>query len=107
MRAYPPLPGPVVRGDGGFVRGFVASACLSAFQDAPGRADPRRILRHALQGGTALSAGVHAARALQRQEYARALLAGASGALGVMLVERLLRDDARPSQEIEHGQEKR
>ncbi|MBO3273917.1 hypothetical protein [Pseudomonas schmalbachii] len=103
MKAYPPVPRPPAWDDGNFVRGFVASACLSAFQDVPGKPDLRRVARHALQGGTAICAGTLAARALQRQEYSRALLTGMAGALGVMLVERLLRDDARSSQEIEHG----
>ena len=79
MKAYP-----VVRGagwdDANFAKGFVASACLSAFQDASGQPDLRRVARHALQGGTALFAGM-------------------AGAVGVMLVERWLRDGARPCQE--------
>ncbi|WP_275628552.1 hypothetical protein [Pseudomonas sp. 273] len=98
MKAYPALR-QAAWDDANFAKGFVTSACLSAFQDAAGQPDLRRVARHALQGGTALCAGTLAARALQRREYARALFAGMAGAVGVMLVERWLHDGARPRQE--------
>lgn len=50
---------------GGFVQGFVAAGCVSAFQDHPAPAcavDLKRVLRHALQGGAALAAGSAAYR---------------------------------------------
>ncbi|MCP5225414.1 MAG: hypothetical protein H6946_09880 [Thauera sp.] len=68
---------------GGFVQGFVAAGCVSAFQDHPAPAcavDLKRVLRHALQGGAAL-------------------VATAAGAAGVLLIERLLRDSAKAVQE--------
>lgn len=96
------------RGDGSFVRGFVASACLSAFQDVGQPATPqnlKRVLRHALQGGTALTAGGRAVAAVERGDYAGALLAAASGAAGVLLIEQLLRENAQNQREKSHGKE--
>ncbi|MCQ8130880.1 hypothetical protein, partial [Methylomonas rivi] len=70
---YPYAPNPVrVRSDGSFTQGFVASACISAFQDVAhpdSKADYQRILRHGLQGGAALAAGSHAAHSLRRGDY--------------------------------------
>ena len=87
---------------GGFVQGFVAAGCVSAFQDRPAPAcavDLKRVLRHALQGGAALAAGSQAAMAVRRQDYTGALVATAAGAAGVLLIERLLRDSATAVQE--------
>ncbi|EIC30064.1 MULTISPECIES: hypothetical protein [Methylomicrobium] len=93
---YPYAPGTVgARGDGSFTRGFVASACISAFQDVAHpdfKADYLRVLRHGLQGGTALAAGSHAARSLHQGDYTSALLSVAVGAAGVLLLENLLTD---------------
>lgn len=78
---------------GSFIQGFVAAGCVSAFQDrAPVQASrvSRRVVRHALQGGVALSAGCRAADAWRRQEYMEAALASVAGAVGVLLVERML-----------------
>lgn len=95
---YYPSPSPLrVRGDGSFTQGFVASACISAFQDVTHpdcKADYKRILRHGLQGGTALAAGSHAATALRRSDYTGALLSLGIGAAGVLLLEKLLSDKA-------------
>lgn len=81
-----------------FTRGFVATGLLSLFQDRDqlklGRADARRVLRHALQGGVALCAGSVAAEALRRQDYASALTALAGGAAGVLAAEKILRQPA-------------
>ncbi len=85
-----PLLGPA---DGSFTRGLVAAACLSAFQDrrAEGSREAlRRIVRHGLQGGVALSAGSQAAMAVRQGNYLRALTLAAAGATGVLLVERCL-----------------
>ena len=90
-----------VRRDGSFTQGFVASACISAFQDVAhpdSKADYKRILRHGLQGGTALAAGSDAAVALRCGNYTRAVLSVAVGAAGVLLLENLLSDKA-PSEE--------
>lgn len=82
---------------GGFVRGFVATGLLAAIQGRaarlPGRASRQRVLRLALQGGTALAAGSVAAEALQRREWTTVLTAVAAGGLGVLAVEQLLQDE--------------
>jgi hypothetical protein len=86
------------RGDGSFTKGFVASACISAFQDVAqpnSKADYMRVLRHGLQGGTALAAGSHAARSLQQGDYTSALLSVAVGAAGVLLLENLISDKTK------------
>lgn len=88
--------------DGSFTRGFVAAACLSAFQDRPGF-DSRRVLRHALQGGAALTAGTQAARSLQRGQWVGALTAVAAGAAAVQLIETLLGEPAGHDEEHERG----
>lgn len=96
------------RGAEDFYRGCIVSACLSAFQDVPRPASARaaqRILRHALQGGTALAAGSRAAARLDRGDYAGALMAAAAGAAGVFLIEQLLGADAPANREHKHGQE--
>jgi len=93
---YPYAPSLVrARGDGSFTKGMVASACISAFQDVAqpnSKADYVRVLRHGLQGGTALAAGSHAARSLHQGDYTSALLSVAVGAAGVLLLENLLSD---------------
>lgn len=89
-------------GDGSFLRGFVATACLAAFQDAARPLDARRlkrVLRHALQGGTALAAGGRAVSAMQRGDYQGVALAATAGAAGVLIIERMLRDGAAELQE--------
>lgn len=95
---YPYYPSPLrVRNDGSFTQGFVAAACISAFQDVAhpdSKADYKRILRHGLQGGTALAAGSHAAVALRRSDYTGALLSIGIGAAGVLLLEKLMNDKA-------------
>jgi len=96
-------------GDGSFTRGFVTTACLSAFQDVPcpsSSAHLKRVLRHALQGGTAFAAGSRATVALRQGDYSGALLATALGATGVLLIEQLLRDARRLDREKGDGQEK-
>ena len=94
------------RGESDFVRGFVASACLSAFQDSAGElaAGPfRRVLRHGLQGGAALTAGTRVAVDLRRGDYTGALVAAAAGAAGVLLIEKLLGDAVGPATEDRNG----
>ncbi|WP_333874949.1 hypothetical protein [Methylobacter sp.] len=88
-----------------FTKGFVASACLSAFQevaDPVSTANLKRVLRHSLQGGTALAAGTHASMALRCCDFSGALFAAATGAVGVLLIENLLRDAAQPQEEKHH-----
>jgi hypothetical protein len=94
-----------LKGDGSFTQGFVASSCISAFQGVAypdSKADLKRVLRHGLQGGTALAAGSRAAMALRHGDYSGALLATAAGAAGVLIIEKLLRDSAQPDQEEHH-----
>lgn len=94
-----------VRSGASFTQGFVASACISAFQDVAQpktKADVKKILRHGLQGGTALSAGCSAAAALRQRDYSRALLSAIAGAAGVMLIEKLLNESASYQEEKNH-----
>lgn len=90
-----------------FVRGFVATGLLAAVQDRAarkgGRRERRRLLRLALQGGTALAAGGAAADALQSRDWSRALTAVAAGGLGMLALERVLQD--KTDQENGNGQE--
>ena len=58
------------------------------------RLQGRRVLRHALQGGTALAAGAYAAEAVRCGDFTRAVLATAVGAAGVYALERLLKEPA-------------
>lgn len=98
------------RSDSGFVRGFVVSACLSAFQDVAWPLSPsqlKRTLRHALQGGVALRAASRAADRVQGGELLPALLAAAEGAVGVFLIEQLLRHPVQPTLETAHGQKEK
>lgn len=92
-----------------FLRGMLVGASLAAFQDVPqpaSRQALKRVLRHSLQGGTALAAGSRAASRLVRDDYAGALIAAAAGAAGVFLIEQLLRGNALPSnREMKDGQE--
>ncbi|MEE4465330.1 MAG: hypothetical protein A2002_05465 [Pseudomonadales bacterium GWC1_66_9] len=100
---YPPLPL-----SSEFTRAFVATACLSAFQGEPRATSPaqlRRVLRQALQGGTAFAAGSRAATAVRQGDYSSALVATVVGAGGVLLIEQLLRDTTRLDKEKRHGQE--
>lgn len=77
-----------------FVRGLLVTGLLAAVQDRIGPGAPpfdgRRILRHAVQGGAALTAGVFAAQALGRARYGQALGYAAAGAAGVLAAEILL-----------------
>lgn len=86
-----------------FVRGFVAAALLSALQDraagptppaptlpAPTLPDWRKVLRHGLQGGAALTAGTLSAQAVARRDYGTGAAAILVGAAAVMAVETTL-----------------
>lgn len=108
--AYPahPLYPPSLPMSSEFTRAFVATACLSAFQGAFRPQSPaqlRRVLRQALQGGTAFAAGARAATAVRQGDYSGALVAAALGAGGVLLLEQLLHDAARFGKEKQDGQE--
>lgn len=92
-----------------FARGFVATGLLSLFQDRLGPVPPhphdrRKILRHALQGGTALAAATMVAEALLQRDYPTVVTAAALGAGGVLAAEYLLTH--RSNEEADLGQEK-
>ncbi|EME69038.1 hypothetical protein H261_15295 [Paramagnetospirillum caucaseum] len=75
-----------------FLRGFVATALLSALQnrDAAAALPWRKVLRHGLQGGAALAAGTKAAEAAARRDYRTGAAAVLAGAAVVMAAETAL-----------------
>lgn len=81
-----------------FLRGFITTGLLAAFaaRARPGTEAALSILRQAVQGGAALSAGTVAARALRTRNYGVALGSAMAGAAGVLATQRLL---GRPTQE--------
>ena len=87
-----------------FARGFIATGLLSLLQPRgrhphgvqDGTPDPRRVLRHAVQGGAALAAGTLATEAVAQREYRVAIVAIATGAATIAGAEHLLRATARP-----------
>ena len=90
-----------------FTRGFVATALLVALRRRAGTAAPsgRTILKHALQGATALTAGTIAAEALTRRNFSLAADATTAGAAGVLLAEALLITHHQDDKENGRGQE--
>lgn len=89
-----------------FTRGLVATGLVAAIQDRQTKDPPsnRKVLRLALQGGAALASGIATAESLRRGDLARAVLALAGGALGVIATEMLLNPSTRqPAQEVEIG----
>lgn len=91
---------------GNFTRGLVATGLVAAIQDrwTEGKPSNRKVLRLALQGGAALASGIATAESLRRADVARAVLALAGGAVGVMAIEMLLNPSPRqPAQEVEIG----
>ncbi|HMN81734.1 MAG TPA: hypothetical protein PKA20_17675 [Burkholderiaceae bacterium] len=88
-----------------FTRGFVATGLLSMLQqhgrhphDAKdGARDPRRVLRHAVQGGAALAAGTLATEAIAQREYAVAIVSIAAGAAAIAGAEQMLRPPVQPA----------
>ena len=68
----------------GFVRGFIAAGLVAATAAQSGQR--RETLRLALQGGTAMATGIAGANALDRRDYATALLAVAVGAAGLKAI---------------------
>jgi hypothetical protein len=89
----------------GFMRGFIAAglaATCGAKRQARGET-----LRLALRGGTALAAGIAGAKAIDRRDYAAALLAVAAGAAGLGAIDYLLfTDSSNMTREVGHEQEK-
>jgi len=78
-----------------FLRGFVAAGLLTAIRDRLDPEEPtansRKVLRHAVQGGCALTAATLAARALTRRDYGPAILAAGLGTAGLIAAEYALR----------------
>ncbi|TAN77954.1 MAG: hypothetical protein EPN20_01380 [Magnetospirillum sp.] len=90
-----------------FVRGFIATALLSALQDRAAASAPphwRKILRHGLQGGAALAAGTKAAQAITRRDYRTGTVAVMAGATVIVAAETALQ--IPHTQENPLGQEK-
>ena len=89
----------------GFVRGFVASACLGAVQEGGLNMSPqqsKRILRQALLGGTAMAAGSQVAATIGQGLFGRALLVGALGATAVLLIGQLLNESEPSAEPLRH-----
>lgn len=84
-----------------FIRGAVATGLLTAIQNRP--ACGKTVLKRALQGGSAMAAGVTAANALQARAYGTAALAVLGGALGIAAAEYIDRNIY--CKELEHEQE--
>ncbi|MFT3848553.1 MAG: hypothetical protein QM739_07675 [Propionivibrio sp.] len=77
----------------GFTRGFIAAGLVAAV--APSCAGARESLRLALQGGTALAAGIAGANALDRRDYMGVLRAVAAGAAGLTAINYALPKSAK------------
>lgn len=76
-----------------FVRGFISAGLLAGIVK-PGMAPaPRRVLRLALQGGVALSAGAATLAALRRDSPGGALASVTAGAATLMAIEHLLPEE--------------
>jgi hypothetical protein len=77
-----------------FIRGAVAGGLLSALQpsDKKRKSKKKKVLRHALQSGFAVSAGMGVANSLQQGNYQAALWTLVSGVVGIAGTELLLND---------------
>lgn len=88
----------------GFLRGFIAAGLVATTQArAPKR---RQALRLALQSGTAMAAAIAGANALDRRDYASALIAVAAGAAGLSALNYLLPESPTRTKEVSDEQEK-
>lgn len=72
----------------GFVRGFITAGLVAAM--TPDRVGVRESLRLALQGGTALAAGIAGANALDRRDYGSVLRAVVAGTAGLSAINYVL-----------------
>lgn len=85
--AYAGIPAIPNEPQNGFLRGAISAGLLAAIAPQISR---KEALRHALQGGTALAAGIASANAIDRHDYGSALLALAAGAAGLTAIDCLL-----------------
>ena len=87
----------------GFLRGAIAAGLLAAVAPEVRR---KEALRRALQGGTAMAAGIAGDNAIDRRDYGAALLALAAGAAGLSAIDRLFSDFPTHQDDSTHEQEK-
>jgi hypothetical protein len=85
----------------GFMRGFIVAGLAAA--TSAGRStneeSGRETLRLALRGGTALAAGIAGANAIGRRDYSSALLAVATGAVGLSAINYLFSESSSNEKE--------
>jgi hypothetical protein len=82
----------------GFLRGAIAAGLLAAATPEVCRKD---VLRRALQGGTAMAAGIAGANAIDQHHYGSALLALAFGAAGLSAIDVLLSDSQTDKEDFD------
>ena len=87
----------------GFLRGAIAAGLLAAIAPEVCRKDA---VRRALQGGTAMAAGIAGANAIDRRDYGSALLALAAGAAGLSAIDFLLSTSLSNKDDFSDEQEK-
>lgn len=96
-------PRPANEPQNGFLRGAISAGLLAAIAPEVGR---REALRRALQGGTALAAGIAGADAIDRRDYGTALLALAAGTAGLCAIDQLFSNSPSHQDDSTHEQEK-
>jgi hypothetical protein len=94
--AVSPTAEPEVRN--GFVRGFIAAGLVAGV--GVGSSTSKETLRLALQGGTAIAAGIAGANAIDRRDYGSALIAVAIGAAGLSAIDYLFTEPSSSKKEI-------
>lgn len=77
-----------------FIRGAVAGGLLSALQAQPSGQGKKakKILKHAVQGGFAVSAGLGVANSIERGDYGSAIVLLLTGAAGVAGAELMIKE---------------
>ena len=100
---YTAAPRPANEPQNGFLRGAISAGLLAAIAPEVGR---REALRRALQGGTALAAGIAGADAIDRRDYGSALLALAAGAAGLCAIDQLFSNSPSHQDDSTNEQEK-
>ena len=87
----------------GFLRGAIAAGLLAAVTPEVRR---KEALRRALQGGTAMAAGIAGADAIDRRDYGTALLVLAAGTAGLCAIDQLFSNSPSHQDDSTHEQEK-